>query len=100
MMIDINSRESASSSNQTPFLVGDESVMKLALDLVDIIQNTGKIIIKGKGERCANAVSIANIITENMLKENSKTERITLDSDMSDDGQMISTIEIVILKIN
>ena len=33
MMIDINSRESASSSNQTPFLVGDESVMKLALEV-------------------------------------------------------------------
>ena len=101
MMIDTNSGESATSSiGQTPFLVGDDPVINTALELVNIIRNTGKITIKGKGERCPNAVSIANIITENMLKDNSKTQRITIDSDMTYDGQLISTIEIVIIKIN
>ena len=43
-----------------------------------------------------NAVSIANIITENFLKNNSKIEKINLDSEISNnDGRMISNIEII-----
>ena len=43
---------------------------------------------------------MANIITENMLKGKSKTEKIIVDSDIMDDGYMISTIEISIKKNN
>ena len=46
-----------------------------------------------------NAVAVANIVTENMLKGNSKIQEIKLDSVISEeDGQMISNIEIVLLK--
>jgi len=61
---------------------------------------TDKIIIKGKGELCYNAVTICNIITENILKGNSKIQNITVDSEILDDGQMISTIELVLIKTN
>ena len=37
---------------------------------------------------------------ENILKGKSKTGKIIVDSDITDDGYMISTIEIIIKKIN
>ena len=100
MISEPNTRKAINTFNGTPFLVNDEPVMKTALDLLKIIEDDGKITIKGEGDRCANTVSVANIITENILKENSKIERITVDSYTTNDGYMISTIEIVITKIN
>ena len=44
--------------------------------------------------------TICNIITENILKGNSKIQNITVDSEILDDGQMISTIELVLIKTN
>ena len=95
-----NTPKSVNALDKTSFLVSDEPVMNTALDLLKIIQNTGEIIIKGKGNNCPNAVSVANIITENMLKDNSKIKKIIVDSYTTDDGYMISTIEITITKIN
>ena len=92
--------EEVNNFNENPFLVNDEPVMKIALEVVTILNNTEKIRIKGKGETCSSAVSVANIITENILKGNSKTEKIIVDSDIADDGQMVSVIEITISKIN
>ena len=43
-------------------------------------------------------MSVANIITQNMLKGNSKTEEISVGSETSDDGRLLSTIEIIITK--
>ena len=64
-----------------------------------ILSKLGKIHLKAKGNLIPNAVSIANIITENFLKNNSKIESITLDSEISStDGKMISNIEISVLK--
>ena len=100
MIDEPNTPKSVNALDKTSFLVSDEPVMNTALDLLKIIQNTGEIIIKGKGNNCPNTVSVANIITENMLKGKSKTEKITVDSDIIDNGYMISTIEIVIKKIN
>ena len=45
-----------------------------------------------------NAVAIANIITENMLKGNSKIDQILLDSEISVDEGMTSNIKIILLK--
>jgi DNA-binding protein Alba len=100
MMIDTNTNGSINTSNQTTFLVNDEPVMKIALDVLNLMQNNPKIIISGIGKNCPNAVSVANIITENMLKENSKIENIIVDSDVIDDGRMISKISIAIIKLN
>ena len=85
---------------QDEFLVCDEPVMKSALEILTKIEKTDKIIIKGKGKLCYNAVSICNIITENILKGNSKIQNITVDSEILDDGQMLSTIELVLIKTN
>ena len=96
----IKTQESTNKFNETSFLVNNESVMKTALELLSMLENTNEIRIKGKGETCPNTVAVANIITENMLKGKSKTGKITVDSDITDDGYMISTIEITITKIN
>jgi len=82
------------------FLITDEPVMKLAIDVLDILNKIDKISIKGKGETCPATVSVANIITQNILNGITKTEKIYVDSEISDDGRLISTIEIIIAKIS
>ena len=82
------------------FLITNEPVMNLVMDVLQVLNKINKITIKGKGESCPTTVSVANIITQNMLKGNSKTEEISVGSEASDDGRLISTIEIIITKIN
>ena len=97
MLTDI--KDQSNYTEQNIFLINDEPVMKNALEVLTILGKTGKIIIKGKGKICPNTVSVANIITENLLKGNSKVVKITVDGKISDSGYMIPTIEIMIQKI-
>ena len=80
------------------FLITDEPVMKLAMDVIEILNKSDRILIKGKGETCPATVSVANIVTQNLLKHITKTEKIHVDSEISDDGRLISTIEVIITK--
>ena len=82
------------------FLITNDPPMKLAMDVLPILTKNGKITIKGKDESCPVTVSVANIITQNILSGTTKTENISVDSEILDDGRLISTIEIVITKIN
>ena len=96
----IKTQESTNKFNETPFLVNNEHVKITSLEVLSILGNNDEIRIKGEGETCPNTVAVANIITENILKGKSKTGKIIIDSDITDDGYMISTIEIIIKKIN
>ena len=80
------------------FLITNEPVMELSINVLQVLNKIGKITIKGKDESCPATVSVANIITQNVSNGTAKTERISLDSEISDDGRMISTIEIIITK--
>ena len=82
------------------FLITNEPVMILAMDVLQVLNKIGKITIKGKDESCPATVSVANIITQNALNGTTKTGKISLSSEISDDGRMISTIEIIITKIS
>ena len=82
------------------FLITNEPVMILAMDVLLVLNKIGKITIKGKGESCPTTVSVANVITQNILKGITKTEKISVDSEISDDGRLIPTIEIIITKIS
>ena len=82
------------------FRITEQPVMRSAIDVVEILNKINKITIKGMGESCPAAVSVANIITQNMLNGKAKTDKISLDSEIVDDGRLISTIEIMIAKIN
>ena len=72
--------------------------MKLAMDVMQVLNKLGKITIKGKDLSCPATVSVANIITQNILNGVTKTDKISVDSEISDDGRMVSTIEIMITK--
>ena len=81
------------------FLIRDESVMKSALDVLTELSANKKIVLKADGNLIPNAVAVANIVTENMLKGNSSIQDIKLDSVISDDdGIMTSNIKITLLK--
>ena len=81
------------------YFVKDESVMTGALDVLTAMDASKRVVLLAKGNLIPNAVAIANIVTENMLKGNSKIEDIKLDSGISEeDGQMISNIEIILTK--
>jgi len=82
------------------FLITNEPVMILTMDVLQVLNKIGKITIIGKGESCPATVSVANIITQNILNGITKTEKISVDSEISDDGRLISTIEIIITKIS
>jgi DNA-binding protein Alba len=78
------------------FLITDEPVMKLVVDVLQVLNKIGKITIKGKGDLCPAAVSVSNIIIQN---GGLKTEKISVSSETLDDGRLVSIIEIIITKI-
>ena len=87
------------SENNESYFIKDESVMTSALDVLTEISSNKKVVLKAKGYLIPNAVAVANIVTENMLKGNSSIQNIKLDSIISeDDGQMTSNIEITLIK--
>ena len=87
------------SENNESYFIKDESVMTSALDVLTEISSKKKVVLKAKGYLIPNAVAVANIVTENMLKGNSSIQDIKLDSIISEnDGQMTSNIEITLVK--
>ena len=82
------------------FLITEQPVMISAMDVLQVLNKINKVTIKGKGESCSATVSVANIITQNILSGNAQTDKILVDSEILDDGQMISTIELVLIKTN
>lgn len=96
---DISMDITQADENDFVFYVGNEPVMKSAVDLIPKIGKSKKLILRAKGHSIPNAVAIANILTEKMLKGNSKIQKILVDSETPVGmGRMISTIEIMILK--
>lgn len=80
--------------------VKNEPVMQSALDVFTLVNKYNKVVLMAKGNSIPNAVAIANIIVEKMLRGASFIEKIILDSENSDSfgKKMLSTIEIFISK--
>ena len=97
-MSEINMGQSTTNLDDNKMLVVVEPVMKTAVEALSALGKTRRLTIIGKGESCPNAVATSNILTQKMLKGNSKIEKITVDSEINDDGRMISIIEIVVIK--
>jgi len=80
--------------------IGNDPVMLLAIDVVSVLGSKNQVILKAKGNSIPNAVAIANIITEKMLKGNSEVGKITIDTEAAAGiGKMTSTVEIILKKI-
>ncbi len=93
-------QEQTKKSEDAIITIGNEPVMQSAIDVLSILGNKNQVILKARGNSIPNAVAIANIITEKMLKGNSKVQKITLDTvSAAGIGMMTSTIEIILNKI-
>jgi len=80
--------------------IHNDPVMQSALDALAIFGKHKKIIIRAIGNSIPNAVAVANILTENMLKGSIKVEKITVDSEpIQEMGRTKSNIEIILSKI-
>ncbi len=87
------------SNNLSVFTVEKKPVMLEAIDVLSMLSKSKKAILRAKGDSIPNAVAIANIITEKMLKGNSKIDKISVDTEgAAGIGKMLSTIEIVLMK--
>ena len=78
------------------FEVDDRPIMELVLDVMSLLGRQKKIAIVGKGKSISNAVTVALIITEKMMRD-SKIDKITVDSEpIHEMGGVQSTIEIIL----
>ncbi len=81
------------------FYIKNNPVMQTAVDVISAFGKARRVILKAKGNSIPNAVAVANILTEKMLRGNSKIQKINVDSEMTGEiGRMVSTIEITIDK--
>ncbi len=93
-------QEQTKKSEDTIITIGNEPVMQSAIDVLSILGSKNQVILKARGNSIPNAVAVANIITEKMLKGNSKVQKITLDTvSAAGIGKMTSTVKIILNKI-
>ncbi len=93
-------QEQTNNSDDAIITIGNDPVMILAVDVLSVLGKKDRVILTAKGNSIPNAVAVANIITEKMLKGNSKIQKITLDTvEAAGIGSMTSTIEIILNKI-
>ncbi len=93
-------QEQTNKSDETKMEIGNFPVMQSALDVMSVLGKHSKVSLHSRGNSIPNAVAVANIITEKMMKDNSKVEKIILDTVAAAGiGDMTSTIEIILLKI-
>jgi len=93
-------QEQTEKSDDTIVNIGNDPVMQSAIDVLSILGKKHQVILKSRGNSIPNAVAVANIITEKMLKGNSKIHKIILDTVAAPGiGSMTSTIEIILNKV-
>jgi len=83
--------------------INKQPVIECALDILTELVKYKTVILKARGESIPKAVAVANVITENMLKGNSKILDIEVDSENADGKYayaLVSIIDITISKIN
>ena len=92
-------QEQTETSEQAIIKIGNYPVMESAVEVLAILGNKKKVISQSRGNSIPNAVAVANIITEKMLKGNSEIQKINLDTvSAAGIGDMTSTIEIILIK--
>ncbi len=92
-------QEQTNKSENAIINIGNDPVMQSAIDVLSILGGENQVILKARGNSIPNAVAVANIITEKMLKGNSKVKKITLDTESAAGiGRMTSTVEIILNK--
>ena len=86
-------------SNDVLINVKFEPIMQVAIDTLELFTKDKRIILKAVGNAIPNAVAIANILTESMLKNDASIKDITVDSEAPPGiGRMTSIIKIVLVR--
>lgn len=81
------------------FEVRNAPVMRVAVNALGRLGDAGRLRLRATGESIPNAVAVANIITERMMKGTSSIESISVDSESpAEFGRMLSVIEITLVK--
>jgi DNA-binding protein len=95
-----NGQEQTKTSGEAVIEIHNDPVMQSSIDAISVLAKLGEIILRAKGNSIPNAVAVANIITENIMKGNSKIHKITVDSEpIQEVGRTLSNIEITLRKI-
>ncbi|HJU13053.1 MAG TPA: DNA-binding protein [Candidatus Nitrosotalea sp.] len=82
-------------------VINQQPVMECSLDILTELVRHKTVTLRAKGESIPVAVAVANVVTENMLKGNSKILDIVVDSESQGiNGPLVSVIEITIRKTN
>ncbi len=81
-------------------IINQQPVMEYALDILAELVQHKTITLMARGDSIPTAVAIANVLTENMLKGNSKKQNIEVDSESPDGNAMVSIIRITVTKTN
>jgi len=75
--------------------IGHNPIDNYAMDAVSILGKDGSVTLRSKGRSIPTAVTVANIVTREILKDSSRVRQILLDTDSEPGiGSMTSTIEI------
>lgn len=77
-----------------------QDIVPCALDLLTDLVKFTTVTLVAKGQAIPTAVAVANIVTENMMKGNSKVANILVDSEEEKDRPLVSLIKITITKTN
>ena len=77
-----------------------QDIVPCALDLLAELVKYKTVTLVAKGQAIPTAVAVANIVTENMMKGNSKILDIIVDSEEAADKPLVSIIKIVVTKTN
>lgn len=97
--VQLNSANSRSDGKL--IIINQQPFMQYALDILTELIKHRTITMVAKGDSIPTAVAVANVLTENMLKGNSRILDITVDSESPDGNYaLVSIIKITIAKTN
>ena len=92
-------QEQTENSKNYVIEIHNDPVMNSALDAISFFGKYEEITLKAKGNSIPNAVAVANIIIENIMKNNTKIQKIKVDSEpIQEVGRTQSNIEITLKK--
>ena len=81
-------------------VIYQQDIVPCALDLLTELVNHKTVTLLARGQAIPTAVAVANIVTENMMKGNSKIVDIIVDSEEEKDRPLVSIIKIIVSKTN
>ena len=95
--------ENFSNSTGKQITIHQQDIVPCALDLLTDLVKYKTVTLVSRGQSIPTAVAVANIVTENMMKGNSKILDIVVDSEETHEKSgpsMVSIIKITIAKTN